>query len=137
MLDVSSCHLMRMCLAWNMKHEISIMKHDISKHPYWTREEFMAFLLFHAANADMEYIDEEREMILNTIPEGKLPAIEKEYRRLTDFERIKVIQSYKAKYYPGAADKQEIIERVKKLCKADGEYDLMEKNMVMMLKRVL
>jgi uncharacterized tellurite resistance protein B-like protein len=111
--------------------------HDISKHPYWTHDEFMAYLLFYAANADMECTDEERKMILDTIPEGHLPEVESEYNRLSDFERLKVIQLYKTNHYPSSQQKEELIEAVKKLCNADGEYDIMERNMVMMLGRLL
>ena len=113
------------------------MKHDISKHPYWTHDEFMAFLLFFVANADMECTDAERQMILNSIPEGHLPMIETEYNRLSDFERINVLQSYKGKYYESDAQKKDILDTLKNICKADGEYSTMEKNMVMMLKRIL
>lgn len=113
------------------------MTHDISQHPYWTRDEFMAFLMFYGANADMECTEEERLMIINTIPEGHLPEIEKEYSRLSDFERIEVIQAYKPKYYPNNAEKKTIIEKLKEICSADGEYDTMEKNMVLMLGRIL
>jgi len=113
------------------------MSHDISKHPYWTHDEFMAFLLFYAANADMECSDAERQMILDTIPEGHLPQIEKEYNKLSDFERIQVIQSYKTKHYPSPQQKQEIMDALTKLCNADGESDQMEKNMLLMMHRIL
>ncbi len=97
----------------------------------------MAFLFLHVAHADMEFIDEEREMILKIISEAQLFTIQQEYGRLSDFERITVIQSYKANYYPDAAQKKEIIGQLKKLCKSDGEFDTMEKNMVLMLEKIL
>lgn len=113
------------------------MKHDISKHPYWTREQFMAFILFYAAHADMECTEEERQIVRNIISEEQLPEIESEYQRLTDFERIEVIQSYKNNYFANTGQKAVIIEELKHLCNADGEYDIMEKNLVMMLGRIL
>ena len=113
------------------------MAHDISKHPYWTHDEFMAFLLFYAANADMDCSDNERQMILSTITEGHLPEIEAEYNRLTDFERIQVIQFYKTKHYPSTSQKQEIMDALKKICNADGEYDQMERSMLLMLQKIL
>ncbi|HLF65097.1 MAG TPA: hypothetical protein VI603_15140 [Saprospiraceae bacterium] len=113
------------------------MKHDITKHPYWSYDEFVAFLLFYAAKADMEFIDEEREMILKIVSEEKFSQIEQEYYRLTDFERINVIQAYKSKFYASATKKNEIIEKIKKLCTADGEFDIMEQNMVMMIQKIL
>jgi hypothetical protein len=113
------------------------MKHDITEHPYWTRDEFMAFLLFYGAHADMECTEDERQMILSTIPDGHLPEIEKEYHRLTDFERLEVIQSYKPQYYPNAAEKKNVLGRLKEICSADGEFDTMERNLILMLKRIL
>jgi hypothetical protein len=113
------------------------MKHDISKHPYWTHDEFMAFLLFYAANADMECTEEERQTIRRTIPEGHLSMVEAEYHRLTDFERITVLQSYRGKYFHNEQEKAQVLEQIRSLCNADGEYDIMEKNMILMLQKVL
>lgn len=93
--------------------------------------------MFYGANADMECTDEERQMIISTIPEGHLPEVEKEYNRLSDFERIEVIQAYKPKYYVNDTGKKTILDKLKEICTADGEYDTMEKNMIMMLGRIL
>lgn len=113
------------------------MKQDITKHPHWSKDEFVAFLLFFAAKANMEYVDEEREMILKIISVDQLRQIEKEFYGLSDFQSIEIIHSYKTKYYSTPAEKKEVLDRIKNLFTADGEYDTMEKNMLLMLKKIL
>lgn len=113
------------------------MTHDITNHPHWNHDEFVAFLLFYAASADMECTDEEKKMILDSIHQDHLPDIEKEYARLSDFERIEVIQSYRPKYFQNTPQKEELLQGLKKVFSADGEYDMMERSMFLMLQRIL
>lgn len=113
------------------------MSHDISKHPYWSREEFLAFILLYAADADMECTEEERAMIRSGIDKEHLLQVESEYQRLTDFERITVIKIYQPKYFKDAEGKKRLLKSVVKLFEADGEFDILEHNVYRMLQKIL
>ena len=113
------------------------MAHDISKHPYWSRDEFMAFILLYAACVDMECTDDERKVITNVIDDAHLKVVEAEYEKLTDFERISVIESYSDQYFSNPDQKAQILKSVEDLFKADGTYDIMEHNVYRMLQKLL
>lgn len=113
------------------------MSHDISNHPHWSKEEFLAFLLLYAADADMECTEDERAIIRSGIDKEHLKQVESEYLRLTDFERITVIKMYQPKYCKGADDKEHLLKCVEELFEADGEFDIMEHNVFRMLQKIL
>lgn len=113
------------------------MSHDISNHPHWSKKEFLAFLLLYAADADMECTDDERAMIRSGIDKEHLQQVETEYQRLTDFERITVIKMYQPKYCQTAADKESLLKCVEELFEADGEFDILEHNVFLMLQKIL
>jgi hypothetical protein len=114
-----------------------MMTHDIAKHPCWTRDEFLAFLLLYCADADMECSEAERKMIRDHIDEARLTAIEEEYARLTDFERITVIKTYQSWYFDSGDHKAGLLKTVEELFTVDGEYDIMEHNLYRMLQKIL
>jgi hypothetical protein len=113
------------------------MTHNISKHPHWSRDEFVAFLLLYAAEADMECTDEERAFIKTGIDEVHLSFVEAAYTELSDFERISVIKSYQPQYFATPEQKAELLSKVERLFQADGEFDIMEHNMYRMLQKIL
>jgi len=109
----------------------------VKKHPHWSREEFMAFLLLYAAEADMVCTEEERAIIKAGIDEAHLAAVEAEYNGLKDYERISIIKSYKSQYYDDESRKFELLKIVEQLFQADGEFDIMEHNLYRMLQKIL
>lgn len=106
-------------------------------HPYWERNEFIAFLLLHAANADMEFTDEERQLIRKTLSGESLQAVEYEYNQLTDYQRIQVIQSYRTRYFADDGQKAGLLLKIREVFQADGKYDIMEHSLFLMLQKIL
>ena len=113
------------------------MSHDISNHPHWNRDEFLAFVLLYAACVDMECTDDERKVITGVIDESHLKVVEAEYNKLSDFERISVINAYRDQYFKDPGQKDEILGSVEKMFKADGTFDIMEHNVYRMLQKLL
>jgi thiosulfate/3-mercaptopyruvate sulfurtransferase len=110
---------------------------SLKKHPHWSREEFLAFILLHAANADMECTDEERGIILEKISEDHLATVEAEYADLNDYQRLNIIQTYRPLYFKDKAQKAQILVEVEKIFNADGAYDVMEHSTYLMLQKIL
>ena len=111
--------------------------HTSKKHPHWSREEFVAFLLLDAADADMACTQEERVIIKAGIDESHLASVEAEYNSLKDYEKISVIKSYKSQYYNDPTRKSDLLKIVEQLFQADGEFDIMEHNLYRMLQKIL
>lgn len=113
------------------------MSHEISKHPHWSRDEFVAFLLHYAADADMECTEEELDIIRRGLDAEHLKKVEAEYEAMTDFERISVIQAYRDQYFETPEQKAELLDAVENLFEADGEFDILEHNVYRMLQKIL
>ncbi len=95
-------------------------------HPKWNFKEFSAFLLLHAANADQKITEEEKNLILEKVSEKDYLQIKEEYDSLTNSEREALILSYKGIYYPTVVQKQEFMAMLLKEFNADGEFSLVE-----------
>ena len=106
-------------------------------HPKWNYNEFLCYLMIYASNADMEFSDEEREIIKAQIDENSVAHLYDEFNHLSDYERIQIIQAYKGLYYPNHERKDEILHRLKSLFESDGDFNIMERNMLRMLKKIM
>ena len=113
------------------------MTNGTDKHPYWTRDEFMAFLLLYCAGVDMDCTEEERKVIRDGIDDAHLAAVEAEYDRLSDFGRISVMKSYQPLYFKDPAQKEDLMKAIRMMFTADGDFDTMEHNVYLMLQKIL
>lgn len=113
------------------------MNEIIESHPKWNYEEFLSFLLLYSAHADMEYDESERKFILQRVDPDHLEKVREEFEKLNDYEIIRVIERYRGLYFPTSDRKQELLSRIETLFKADGEYNVVEKNVFRLLKKIL
>jgi len=108
-----------------------------NNHPKWNFKEFSAFLMLHAAHADLKLTTDEKDAILEKVNESAFDKINEEYKSINDQERIDLILSYKGLYFPTAARTHELLDLMKKEFLADGDFSQMEKNLMMILKRLM
>ena len=109
----------------------------VESHPKWNHDEFRCFLLLQAAMADMEFTEDEKQLILERIGPCALTEVKKEFDTLNDYERLNVISSYKEKFYNTAEKKAELLVRIEELFEVDGTYTTTEHNLFMMLRKLL
>jgi len=102
-----------------------------------TFEEFQAFLLIYSAGADLEYKDEERELILQLVTEESYKKALKHYEILNDYDRTQWLIVNKGRMIKSQADKERLIINMESVFRADGHYSVMEENMLRMVKRFL
>lgn len=103
----------------------------------WNYEEFRTYLLLYAANADLEYTSSEEEMILKTISKSSYSKIKEAYDNANDYEHIQTILNYKGLYFPTADQAKELIDLLIKMFQVDGNFSILEKNCLMLLKKML
>lgn len=113
------------------------MKDHATGHPRWNRDEFITFLLLYAAHADMEVKDAELSVITEHIKSASVGEIFKEFQRLSDFERIQVIQAYRTQYFPDAQQKEALLQKIASVFWADGHINVMEHSVFLMLNKIL
>jgi len=102
-----------------------------------TFEEFQAFLLIYCAGADLEFKEEEKEIILQFVSEDNFKKILKIYERLNDYDRTQWLIVNKSRIIKSESDKEKLIDNMETIFKSDGHYSAMEQNMMRMVKRFL
>jgi len=103
----------------------------------WSYNEFLAFLLIYIANVDMDFAEEEMTMIRKNVGEKTYEKMFTEFDSMSDFKAYESILSYKGAYYPTAEQKEELIEKMRDLFDADADFNIMEKELLHFLERMM
>lgn len=103
----------------------------------WTFDEFKAYLLLEAAHADMEYSNAEDNFIHKKVGNVIFDKINKEFKEDSDYQRITKLQNAAKTHCNSDTCKNELKDELMQLFKADDNIDLMEKNMLIFLKRII
>jgi len=103
----------------------------------WNRTELEAFILIFAANADFVEVEEEKAFILSRIDQGVYDKMHKEFDEDNDYERIQKIMSTFTRLDINGAERDALIQKLKELIMSDGKLDLLEENMMRLLKRLV
>ncbi len=103
----------------------------------WNSNEFITFLLLHASHADLEFTDDEREIIMERVSPDVFEEIYARYEEMGEFEVLQTILDYKGLYYPTIDRKNELMDLLKKQFEADGEVTSLEKNLTIFLEKLL
>ncbi|MEM6965130.1 MAG: hypothetical protein AAF573_10205 [Bacteroidota bacterium] len=108
-----------------------------NEHPKWNFQEFSAFLMLYAAHADLEMTEDEKAAILQKVDQATFDVINEEYVQLSDKEKIDLILSYKGVHFPTAERTNELLNVLKEEFLADGKYSLLERNLMMIMKKLM
>ena len=103
----------------------------------WSRDEFRAYILLYSAHADFIETDEERDMIKSKIDNTLFERIHAEFDVDSDFQRIQKIMSSAKRLDYSQEQVDTLMTEIKALFLSDGKYDILEKNMLRELKRLL
>ena len=109
----------------------------MSDAPLWNYEEFRTYLLLYAANADLEFTTTEEEMILKTISPSSYQKVKNVYDNTNDYEHIQTILKYKGLYFPTADQAKELLDLLVKMFNIDGNFSILERNCLMLLKKMI
>lgn len=103
----------------------------------WSYNEFLAFLLIYISHVDMEFTDDEKVMIRKNVGDKAFQKMLIEFDDMSDYQAFQEILKYKGAYYPTVEQKQELIEKMKDLFYADGDFSLMEKELLHFLEKMM
>ncbi|MBK9257432.1 MAG: TerB family tellurite resistance protein [Saprospiraceae bacterium] len=103
----------------------------------WSFNEFLAFLLIYISHVDMDFADEEKTMIRKNLGEKTYDKMLTEFESMSDYKAYETILAYKGVYFPTVEQKAEIFEKIKDLCYADGDFNIMEKELLHFLERMM
>jgi hypothetical protein len=110
------------------------MEHEIVQLNF---NEYIAYLLLYAANADFEIEKEELEIIERSLDKEDYERVRKAFDRANDAERLEVIMHYKKIYHNTLMDAEAVTSQLKEVFMADEEYPSIEKAVFMYLKKLL
>lgn len=103
----------------------------------WNREEFEAYLLFYAANADFIETEEERALIHSKVSQKAYIKMQAEFEKDTDYERIQKIIATAERFELTKEEVDTLFNEISQLFEADGKIDILERSVFIGLKRVL
>lgn len=102
-----------------------------------TLDDFKSFTLIYLAEADYKVTEEEKEIILQHVSLEKYQLIQSLIDRLSDFECLEVISEFRNTYLSDQKVLAEFVEEMEELYNANKHKSILEKNMIMALKKVL
>ena len=108
-----------------------------SSNTNWSKNELRAYLLLYCANANFVKTKEETEQIKSKIDKDLYKLINKEFEGDNDYQSIQKIQSTIKRLEYDSEQIEVLIEDIKGLFLADGNYDQMEKTMFYGLNKIL
>ncbi|HMQ07294.1 MAG TPA: hypothetical protein PKC30_08330 [Saprospiraceae bacterium] len=103
----------------------------------WNYEEFLCFLLLHASYVDMEFSEEEKMKLNEKFGPDLVAKMHDILYKMSDYETLETILAYKGVYFPTIDQKNEIMNSIKKLFFADGDYSIMEREMFRFLEKLM
>ncbi|MCB0621408.1 MAG: hypothetical protein KDC43_25920 [Saprospiraceae bacterium] len=103
----------------------------------WSKQDFLAFFLVCAANADAEITEDELEWIWHTIGRDSYGKVMKVFTMQSDYANLQTILHLKGRFFPGADGTDELDSYLTELFQADGNYSQIEHIFKSALDRLL
>lgn len=102
----------------------------------WTRDELVAYILLFAANSDFKEDNKERNVILSKVDRRTFQDIHDEFDADNDYQGIKKIMVSLEQHNYTKDDIDMLLADIKILFFSDGEFNILERNMMKSLKRL-
>jgi len=102
-----------------------------------TKEDFMTFILIYGGHVDFEFKAVEKEFIIDRFGQERFNTMNELFDQGTDYDNIEWIRSHKDTFIKTQEDKKSLVASMVRLFSADGEFDLLERNMAAMVNRLL
>jgi hypothetical protein len=106
-------------------------------HTDWTKEELVAYILLFAANSNFTEDEQEKNNIISKVDIDTYERIHKEFDQDNDYKSIQKIMTGLKQHNYSEDALDFLFSDIKELFLADGEFDILERNMFANLKRLL
>ncbi len=103
----------------------------------WKYEDYLAFLLLYAANADLNINEKEKKYMESRVGRSEYEKVLALFEELNDVERIDVIVEFKRRYCKDENALERIISDFRKMLEIDHPMDAEEEAIFIGLKRLL
>ena len=105
--------------------------------PHWTKEELVAYILLFTAHSNFDEANTEKNVIISKVDMQTFQRIHDEFDQDNDYQSLKKIIKGVEEHNYNTDELQSLFNDIKTLFLSDGEYDIMERNMFLFLKKIL
>lgn len=117
--------------------EYGTLTTNIMEHTHWTKKELVAYILLYTAHSNFEESNLEKNVIISKVDMQTFQKIHDEFDKDNDYQSLqKIIQGVEQHQY-NSNELKSLFTDIKTLFLSDGEYDIMERNMFLFLKKIL
>ncbi|EDM44582.1 hypothetical protein SCB49_13460 [unidentified eubacterium SCB49] len=113
---------------------------EANKNPnrdYWNKDDLRVYILLYCANADLITKEEELEYITGKINSAKYNEIKKEFKNDNDYQSIQKIEESIGHLGYDKAQLEQLVVEIKELFWSDGQFDSVERAILLHLQRIL
>ena len=103
----------------------------------WTDKDFLAFLMIYASKADTRTTEEEILWIRKKCQISGFENLIALFNTQSEFQNIQTIQSERERFFPGEEGKGKIQEFLTEFFHSDGQFTLLEQNVMRVLSRII
>ena len=105
----------------------------------WTYTDFLTYLLILGAQADLRVTEEEKEQIIHKVGEENYVRIKRVFDRQNDSQHIDTVSDLYKKYETQIGGKENLVKEIRNIVimGKDGKEHVMDRYMLMMLKKIL
>ncbi|MGB0431991.1 MAG: hypothetical protein ACPGLV_16070 [Bacteroidia bacterium] len=103
----------------------------------WNHDDYKAFAMIYAAYVDGTINEDERELIIHEVGGDRAKKINKEGKKLSDYQCLQVLEREREKFYAGTEGKSQLLSELEEMFKTDGEFSQFEKVVLHNLERLL
>jgi len=98
---------------------------------------YQAFLLIHAAHADIQFTPNEQQLISDKFGAEVMDNMTKLYYSMNEFQALETIKRLKANFITDKSLEQKMRSNIISIFEADGEYSRSEKSFLFFLDHYL
>jgi hypothetical protein len=102
----------------------------------WTKDDLKTYTLIYCANADFAESKVEIDFIKSKIKNANFDQLHKEFELDNDYQSIQKMQAALKENKFTDEETNQLIEDIKALFLTDNDYDILEQNMLLGLKRI-
>ena len=103
----------------------------------WSKDELIAYILLFAAHSDFKESNEEKNIIISKVDMNTFQKIYSEFKADNDYQAIQKIEQGLEHHQFSSAQIDDLLLEIKLLLNADHDYNILERNMMLFLKKIL
>lgn len=103
----------------------------------WSKNELIAYILLFAAHSDFKESNEEKNIIISKVDMKTFQKIYSEFEKDNDYQVIQKIEQGLEHHNFTASQIDDLLLEIKLILNADHEYNILERNMMLFLKKIL